>query len=70
MPLEATKLRELEINELELRAAELQKEMFDLRQRLTTKEEPNTARLKDNRRDYARILTVLREKQLAARAAS
>lgn len=63
MALEVKKLREQEMNELELRAAELQKEMFDLRRRLTTKEEPNTASLRDKKKDYARVLTVMREKQ-------
>ncbi len=62
MALLASKLREMDLAELQLRAAEIQKEMFDLRQKLTTKEEPNTALLKDLRRDYARILTVLNEK--------
>ncbi len=63
MALQPAKLREQDLNELTLRAAELQKEMFDLRQRLTTKEEPNTALLKDKKRDFARVLTVIREKQ-------
>ncbi len=63
MALEAAKLREMDVEELELRAAELQKEMFDLRQRLTTKEESNPAPIREKRRDFARILTVMREKQ-------
>ena len=63
MALVPAKLRELDINELELRAAELQKEMFDLRQALTTKEEPNTSLLRDKKKDYARVLTILTEKQ-------
>lgn len=64
---EAQKLRELELNELQLRAAELQKEMFDLRQKLVTKEEARNTRLRETRRGYARVLTVLRQK-LAAKA--
>jgi large subunit ribosomal protein L29 len=63
MALEAKKLRELDMTELELRAEELQKEMFDLRQRLTTKEEPKTSLLGEKKRDYARLLTVIREKR-------
>ena len=66
MALETKKLREMDNAELELHVAELEKEMFDLRQRLTTKEEPNTARVRDLRRDYARVLTIIREKKLAA----
>lgn len=55
-------LRELDKAELELRAAELQKEMFDIRQRLVTKEQTDTAELRKMRRGYARILTILNEK--------
>jgi len=57
------KLRELDLDELNLRAAELQKEMFDTRQRLVTKEEGNTATLRIVRRNYARLLTILNEKK-------
>lgn len=63
MALEAKKLRELDLEELNLRAAELQKEMFDTRQRLVTKEQDNTAKLRLLRRDYARLLTILNEKK-------
>lgn len=66
MALEAKKLRELEMDELLLRAAELQKEMFDIRQRLTTKEENRSSVLGATKRDYARVLTIIRQKQLAA----
>ncbi len=67
MPSEFAKLVELDIAELTLRAAELRKEMYDLRLKLTTKEQSNTARLRDGRRDYARVLTAIRRKQLAAK---
>lgn len=59
---EAENLRGLDMTELQLRAAELQKEMFDIRQRLVTKEQKNTAVLRDYRRYYARLLTVIKEK--------
>lgn len=65
MALVAAKLREMDNTELQLRAAELQKEMFDLRQKLTTKEESNTSLLRDKKKDYARVLTVLRQKAQA-----
>jgi large subunit ribosomal protein L29 len=60
------KLRELDLDELNLRAAELQKDMFDTRQRLVTKEEGNTANLRILRRNYARLLTILNEKKRQA----
>jgi large subunit ribosomal protein L29 len=61
----ATTLREQPTEELKIRAAELQKEMFDLRLKSTTKELTNTAKIRDARRQYARILTVLGEKSQA-----
>ncbi len=64
--LKAAKMRDMSLEDLELRAAELQKEMFDLRLRLTTKEEANTALLRDNKREYARLLTVLNERRMEA----
>lgn len=67
MPVEAKKLRDLDHAELTLRAAELQKEMFDIRRKLVTKEQQQTHISRELRRDYARILTILREKQNAAK---
>lgn len=61
----AKKLRELDMEELELRQAEMEKEMFDTRQRLVTKEQDNTAKLRLLRRDYARLLTIVNEKKRA-----
>lgn len=66
MALEPKKLRELDMEELNLRVAEHQKEMFDTRQRLVTKEQDNTGKLRELRRDYARLLTVINEKKRQA----
>ena len=63
MDFSAKKLRELDNGELRLRAAELQKEMFDLRKKVLTKELEDTSVVRNKRRDYARLLTVLREKK-------
>ena len=62
----AEKYREMDMDELQLRAAELQKGMFDARQRLVTKEQTDTAQLKHLKRDYARILTIMNEKDRPA----
>jgi large subunit ribosomal protein L29 len=66
MALEAKKLREMSVEELQLRLAELQKEMFDNRLKATTKELTNPLTIRHARRDYARLLTVLNEKTRAA----
>ena len=58
----AQDLRGLDMAELQLRAAELQKEMFDVRQRLVTKEQKDTAVLNKHKRHYARLLTIMKEK--------
>lgn len=68
MPNKAPKikqLRELDAAEISHRSAELQKEMFDLRRGLTTKEQSNTARIRTARREYARLQTILNEKNRA-----
>jgi large subunit ribosomal protein L29 len=52
--------------ELETRLAEAKQEMFNLRFQIVTGQLDNSARLKAVRRDIARILTVLREKEIEA----
>jgi ribosomal protein L29 len=64
----ATNLREQDLTELLLVAAELEKQMFDVRQRLVTKEENDTSLLRALKKDYARVLTVIREKQVSVGA--
>ncbi len=62
-------LRELDPKELRARAAELEQTMFELRSTHSTGVLDSTADLQKTRREIARILTVAREKQLAAAAA-
>ena len=50
--------------ELEERLAESRRELFNLRFQLATGQLDNTARIGQVRRDVARMLTVLRERQL------
>lgn len=47
--------------ELRAREEELRKSLFHLRTRATTKELENVARIRQERRELARVLTVLRE---------
>jgi large subunit ribosomal protein L29 len=62
----AAELREADETELETRLAEAKQEMFNLRFQIVTGQLDNSARLKAVRRDIARILTVLREKEIEA----
>jgi large subunit ribosomal protein L29 len=59
-------LRELEPNELRARAAELKQTLFDLNNKHSTGVLDSTAELDKTKREIARILTVAREKELAA----
>lgn len=59
-------LRELSVNELETRAAELKQTLFDLKSKANTGVLDSTADLSKTRRDIARCLTVAREKAQAA----
>ncbi len=52
--------------ELGHRIADARKELFNLRFQLATGQLENTARLRQVRRDIARINTVLRAKEIAA----
>jgi large subunit ribosomal protein L29 len=59
-------LRELEPKELRARAAELKQTLFDLNNKHSTGVLDSTADLEKTKREIARILTVAREKELAA----
>jgi len=57
-------LRDLSVDELRARAAELKQTLFDLKTKHSTGVLDSTADLGRTKRDLARILTVAREKEL------
>jgi large subunit ribosomal protein L29 len=61
-------LRELEPKELRARATELKATLFDLKNKHSTGVLDSTADLQKTKREIARILTVAREKEVAAAA--
>ena len=61
------RLRELSREELEQKITQHKEEMFNLRLSRTTKDLDNPIRLRDLRREVARIQTILREDKLAIR---
>ena len=63
-------LREADEGELETRLAEAKQELFNLRFQIVTGQLDNSARIRTVRRDIARILTVLREKEIEAAEAA
>jgi large subunit ribosomal protein L29 len=65
--MQATEIRELNDRELEDRIAELQEERFRLRLRAATQPLEQPMRLRDLRRDIARMKTVLTERKMGIR---
>jgi large subunit ribosomal protein L29 len=64
MPRRAEKLRELDTPELEVQQRELAEQIFRLRFQLTTGQAEALARLRNARKQLARVKTLLREREL------
>ena len=64
MASEASALRDLDAAALAGRLAETRQELFNLRFQLATGQLDNPSRIREVRHDVARILTVLREREL------
>ena len=64
----AKELHELTLEDLNRRAAELRESLFKDRLKLRTGALESPAKRAESRRDLARILTVIRQKQAAAAA--
>ena len=64
--MKAPDLRKSTYAELEEKLDEAKEELFNLRFQIVTNQLDNTARLREVRRDIARIKTVMREQELAA----
>ena len=62
----ASELRDLTYEELVEKMAEAKEEQFNLRFQLATNQLDNTARLRQVRRDIARIATEMRQQEIAA----
>ncbi len=59
-------IREMGVEEMRTRVAELREEMFNLRFRNTMKQLDNPLKIRESRREMARLLTVLKEKERQA----
>lgn len=66
----ATEMREMTDEELVEMLEEAREEKFNLRFQLATNQLDNTARIKEVKGDIARILTVMRERELSASASA
>ena len=58
-------IREMGPDEIRQRVAELSEELFNLRLRNTMKQLYNPIKIRESRREMARLLTVLKEKERA-----
>jgi large subunit ribosomal protein L29 len=65
----ASELRELPDDELRQKLAEGKEELFNLRFQVVTGQLDNPRRIKEVKRDIARVLTVMRERSIAAERA-
>jgi large subunit ribosomal protein L29 len=64
--MKASDLRDLPYHKLAERLAEGKEELFNLRFQLATNQLDKTARLRDLRREIARISTVMRQQEIEA----
>jgi len=60
-------LREMSAEEIRARVQELREELFNLRFRNAMKQLDNPLKIRESRREMARLLTVLREKEQVAK---
>jgi large subunit ribosomal protein L29 len=61
--MKVAEVRELDVEELQRRVAQTRRELFNLRFQHATGQLENTGQLKEVRRNIARLLTVLNQKQ-------
>ena len=66
--MKAKEIRELSVEELEVKLTELKKDLFNLRLQNATNQLDNPTRISEVKRDIARVNTILRERQLAEKA--
>ena len=66
--MKAKEIRELSVEELEVKLTELKKDLFNLRLQNATNQLDNPTRISEVKRDIARVNTILREHQLTEKA--
>jgi large subunit ribosomal protein L29 len=66
--MKVNELRDMTPDQLDDQLVKLKKEQFNLRFQVATNQLENTARIRQVRRDIARVKTVVRQKALTAKA--
>ena len=64
--LKPSAMRDMNVDEIEVRIGELREELFNLRFRNSMKQLDNPLKIREARRELARLLTVLNQKRRAA----
>ena len=59
----ATSMRDMSVDEIKTRVTELREELFNLRFRNSMRQLDNPLKIRESRREMARLITVLREKE-------
>lgn len=65
--MKSSELRELTLDELAKKEADMRKELFNLRFQKATGEIENPMRIRSLKKDIARVLTVITDKKMAGR---
>jgi large subunit ribosomal protein L29 len=63
--MKAAEFRKLTIDELRIKEKDLKEEMFLLRLRHAIKDPADTMKIKGLKKDIARVLTIIKEKEIA-----
>ena len=64
--MQAAEIRELSAEDLQVKLKEAKAELFNLRFQMATSQLDNTARVKQVKKDIARIMTEMRARELSA----
>lgn len=64
--MKAAEIRELSAEDLQVKLKEVKAELFNLRFQMATSQLDNTARVKQVKKDIARIMTEMRARELSA----
>ena len=62
--MKASEIRDLSIDELNLKLGELKAELFNLRFQKATNQLENPVRIADVKKSIARVMTIIREREL------
>ena len=65
--MKANEIRKMSGAELEKKLADLKKDLFNLRLQHATNQLDNPVRIAEVKKDIARVMTIIREQQLAGR---